>query len=181
MCARIIAGPAEPVVSLDEARTAARVNGTDMDSEIMIRVNALAAEAEHVIGQFIINRTFEVTLPGFPARIPAPALPFGSVVEILYRDVDGAEQTLSDNMHTVDYTHAVPAVIPADGFVWPVTKERSDAVKIIVVIGYGADSSSTPPAFKGYILAKVREYFAPAGAPESPFLIRGLDSLKVYQ
>lgn len=180
MIIKLIDGPQEPVVSIEEARTAARVNGTDMDSEIMIRVAALTAEAEHIIGQAIINRTYQVTLPRFPAGIPVPALPFGSVVEILYRDVDGAEQTLSTDVFTVDQSLAIPEVIPAEGFEWPATKERRDAVKVTFVVGHGADSSSTPPAFKGYILAKVREYFAPAGTPESPFLIRGLDSLKVY-
>ena len=180
MSAKIIAGPQEPVVSIEEARTAARVNGTDMDSEIMIRVAALTVEAEHIIGQAIINRTYQITLPRFPASIQVPALPFGAVGEILYRDIDGAEQTLTPDVYTVDHSLAVPEVIPAEGLEWPATKEHREAVKVTFVIGHGADSASTPAAFKGYILAKVREYFAPAGTLESPHLIRGLDSLKAH-
>lgn len=178
MSAKMTVGPAEPAVSLDEARNSARVNGTDNDSEIMIVVAALTAEAEHIIGQAIINRTYQVTLPSFPAAIDAPALPLGSVSEITYFDADGDEQTLSSGAWFIDYDTTPPSIAPTGE--WPATAVRKDAVKVTMIIGHGAESSSTPPAFKGYILAKVKEYFAPPGTPESPYLIRGLDCLRVY-
>lgn len=178
MSVKIIVQPEEMAVSLDEARTAARVNGTDSDSEIMSRVAALTAEAEHYIGQAIINRTYLVTLPSFPAAIAAPALPIGAVLEITYFDTDNSEQTLPSNAHFIDESTEPPTVAPTGE--WPATYARKDAVKVTLIVGHGADSSSTPPAFKGFILAKLKEFFAPAGTPESPFLIRGLDSLKVY-
>ena len=175
---KLITPPAEMPVSIDEARTAARANGTDNDQEIQSRVNALTEEAEHIIGQAIINRTYRATLASFPDTIVLPAAPVASVNEITYFDADGAEQTLPIDSY---FLNAKGVIERTPGTSWPVTQERSNAVKVDVVVGHGADSSSAPAAFKGYILAKTREYFAPAGTPESPHLIRQLDSLKVYR
>lgn len=175
-----ILDPQEMPVSLEDSRNAARVNGTDNDSEIRVQVAFLAAEAEHITGRAIINRTIQMTLPSFPAAIEAPAIPFGSVSEIIYRDEAGNEQTLSTAAWVVDRTTSPPSIVRAPGYEWPATQVRNDAVKVRVICGYGADSSSVPAPFKAYILAKVREYFAPAGTPESPHLVRMLDSLKVY-
>ena len=185
---KIISQPGEMPVSLDEARTAARANASEMDVEIRAQVGAFTAQAEHIIGLAIINRTGRVTLDSFPASIDipksatfggadVPMTPVFTVNEITYFDIDGNEQTLSTSLYSLGDDGVIELVPGAE---WPETQVRSNAVKIDVVCGCGADDASTPPAFKGYILAKTREYFAPAGSPESPNLVRMLDSLKVY-
>ncbi len=180
MSARVTSGPEDMPVTIEEARIAARINGTDSDGEIKAHVDGLTKQAEHIIGQVIINRTYLVKLPSFPSVIAAPMLPAGEVLSVVYFDVDGAEQTLSTNAYRLDDTLDVPSIVLNDGFEWPETATRTDAVKITMICGYGADSTSTPAEFKAYILAKTREHFAPAGTPESPHLIRMLDSLKEY-
>lgn len=180
MSAKMTAGPAEMSVTLEDARTAARVNGTDNDADISIQVDALTADAEHKIGQVIINRTYEIKLSDFPSSIDAPALPLYSVLEVLYFNAEGAELTLDSAAYRIDEDSVPPCLVPADDTEWPETQVRWDAVRVRVVCGYGPTSVSTPPAFKGYILGKIKEYFAPAGTPESPFLVRLLDSLKAY-
>jgi uncharacterized phiE125 gp8 family phage protein len=180
MVIKIINGPEDMPVSLEEARNAARVNGTDHDGEITALVNALTAEAEHIIGQVIINRTYQVTLDSFTGLVPVPALPVGQVIDVSYFDADGLPQTLSTELWQLDESYDPPALAPVLGGSWPATAERRGAVTITYVAGYGSSSASTPAVFKGYVLAKVREYFAPAGTPENPNLIRLLDSLKVY-
>ena len=185
---KIITQAEELPVSLDDARTAARANGTEMDTEIRAQIGALTAQAEHIIGQAIINRTGRLTLASFPDVIEVPkSASFGGssvpmspvfeVNEITYLDLSGAEQTLSRSAYFLNDSGAIER---AAGREWPPTFTGTSAVKVDVVCGYGPYDNSAPPAFKGYILAKTREYFAPAGAPESPYLIRMLDSLKVY-
>lgn len=180
MSVKIITGPAEMPVSLEEARTAAKANGTDSDSEIMIQVAALTAEAEHMIGQVVINRTYETKLASFPAAIESPALPFFQVSEIEYVNPEESILILGTDVYTVDESGDRPQIVLAPGFEWPATAARADAVRVRVICGHGATSASTPAAFKGYILAKIREYFAPPGTPESPNLVRMLDGMKVY-
>lgn len=180
MTLRLISPPTALAVSMADARASARANGNDQDAEIEIRVRALTAEAEHITGRSIINRTYEVTTPGFTGVIPLPSSPLVEVVSLEYLDADGAVQTLSEDAYVVDRSIEPGFVTLAAGATWPATKQSPDAVTLTVICGYGDDETATPPAFKGYILAKVREYFAPAGTPESPHLIRGLDCLKVH-
>lgn len=180
MTSRLITSPAALAVSLADARAAARANGTDQDAEIEIRVRAVTAEAEHITGRSIINRTYEVTLPGFAEQIPLPSSPLAEVVSLKYLDAGGATQTLAASAYVVDLGILPGFVARAPGTNWPATKDHPQAVTLTVVCGYGPDETTTPPAFKGYIVAKVREFFAPAGTPESPYLIRGLDGEKVY-
>lgn len=180
MSVRMIIPPAALAVSLDAARDHARVNGTAMDGEITDRVEALTAEAEHLTGRAIVNRTYELALPAFPERIEMPAAPVADVTSVKYFDGDGVERTLAPAAYLID--PGGPGFIdPAPGTSWPSTQAgRWNAVTVTVVCGYGPDHTTTPPAFKGFILAKVKEYFAPAGTPESPHLVRALDSLTVY-
>ncbi|MDQ1925174.1 head-tail connector protein [Massilia pseudoviolaceinigra] len=180
MAIRLIAPPVAMAVSMADARASARANGTDQDAEIEIRVRALTAEAEHITGRSIINRTYVVTAPGFAGLIPLPSSPLVEVVSLKYLDVDGATQTLSENAYVINREIEPGFVALAAGASWPATKTHPEAVILTVICGYGPDETTTPVAFKGFILAKVREYFAPAGTPESPHLIRGLDCLKVH-
>lgn len=175
----IIVQPIKMAVSLDEARNAARINGTDRDGEVETRVRALTAEAEHAIGRAIINQTHRVTLDNFTARIELPVAPVQSV-EVRYLDVEGIERTLDPQDYFLDDSYEPGAIVPAPGKSWPETFARINAVKVDAICGYGPDDSTTPAAFKGYIIAKVQEYFAPPGARESPYLIGALDGLKVY-
>jgi len=180
MTIRVITPPVEMAVSLTEARNAARQNGTDHDAEIEIRVRALTDEAEHHTGRAIINRTYEVTLDAFPDAIRLPNSPVSSVTSVKYLDLDGVEQTLDPADYIVDDKSEPGYIVPGVDLAWPDTQVRINAVNVVVVCGYGPDDETTPHAFKAYILARLKEIYAPAGTPESPFLIRGLDSLKVY-
>lgn len=44
-----------------------------------------------------------------------------------------------------------------------------------MICGYGPDETSVPDAVKDYVLARVREQYAPPRTPNSPFLKLGLE------
>lgn len=180
MTVRVIVEPVNMAVSLAAARDAARVNGSDLDAELEIHVRALTAEAEHYTGRAIINRTYRVTLDSFPDAIELPASPVASVSSVKYIDEAGAEQTLDPADYIVDDRSEPGYIVPGVDLAWPATQARVNAVNVEVVCGYGADDTTTPAPFKAYILARLKEIYAAPGTPESPFLMRGLDSLRVY-
>lgn len=180
MIVKKVAGPEDMPVTLEEARNAARVNGTDHDAELTSIVNALTAEAEAYLCKAIINRTYAVYLDSFPGLIELPYLPVAEVVEVTYYDAEGMEQTLSPELWLLDESYLNPSLTPAYGTRWPDTQTRHNAVKITYIAGHGSSSASTPPAFKGYILAKIKEYFAPPGTPEFPNLRAMLFGLKAH-
>jgi uncharacterized phiE125 gp8 family phage protein len=180
MSARLITPPVEMAVTLDAARDAARVNGNDLDEMIEIQVRAITEDAEHLTGRAFITQTWRVTLNGFPSAIRLPAPPVSAVSSVKYWDVDGVEQTLDLSDYMVDAVSEPGLIVPAPGRAWPSTASRINAVTVDVVCGYGPTDATTPASVKAYILAKVQEFFAPAGTPESPYLVCLLDRFKMY-
>lgn len=184
MSTQIIVQPVNMAVTLDAARVAARINGTDSDGEIETDVRTFTANAEDSTNRAIINRTCRVTMDAFPSCAPwaivVPASPLSSVVALKYIDSDGVAQTLDPADYIVDRAREPGQITPAPGLAWPATQLRPSAVNVDVICGYGPDSTTTPAAFKGYILGMVADKHAPAGAPALAYLDDLLRSMKVY-
>ncbi|WP_332848710.1 head-tail connector protein [Massilia sp. S19_KUP03_FR1] len=177
---KVITPPATMAVSLAAARTAARVNGTALDDEIKIAVGNATTEAEHYTGRAFINRTYQITLDRFCGDIEIPASPVVSIVNFVYTDGDGAPQELNPADFRFDTTREPGFIVPAFGKAWPATGGDIESVKVDVICGYGPDDTKVPDAVKAYVLARVREQYAPPGTPQSPWLLSGLQALKVY-
>lgn len=180
MTSEVIVQPVEMAVSLTAARNAARVNGTALDGDLESFVRAITEKAEHMTGCALITQTHLVALDRFDDAIQMPAYPVQSVASLKYLDVEGAEQTLDPADYYLDKITKPGYIVPAAGKAWPATFGQINAIKVTVVCGYGDTEESIPYGFKGYILAKTQEKFAPAGTPESPFVDRLLDRYKVY-
>jgi uncharacterized phiE125 gp8 family phage protein len=180
MAHRVITPPATMVVSPLAARTAARVNGAALDDEIKIAVGNATTEAEHYTGRAFVNRTYRITLDRFCGDIEIPASPVVSVVNFLYVDVNGATQELDPADFRFDTAREPGYIVPAFGKGWPAVGGNIESVMIDVICGYGPDDTTAPDAVKAYVLARVREQYAPPGTPQSPWLKSGLDALRVY-
>ncbi len=180
MSLKLISDPVAMAVTIEEARTAARINGTDHDAELEMHVRALTETVEHETGRAIISQTWRLTLDGFPDAIRLPAPPVASVTSVKYIDPDGVLQTLEPADYTVD-TELEPAFItPAPGCAWPETDDRINAVTVVAVCGYGPTAATTPKALKGYILGKLWEIYAPPGTEKNEDLDKRLWRYKVY-
>jgi uncharacterized phiE125 gp8 family phage protein len=180
MAYKIITPPGTMAVSILAARTAARVNGTALDDEIKIAVGNATTEAEHYTGRAFVNRTYQITLDCFAGDIEIPASPVQQVVQLAFADMDGQPQLLDPADYRYDTAREPGYIVPAAGKAWPSTSGNIESVKVDVICGYGPDETTVPDAVKAYVLARVREQYAPPGTPNSPFLKLGLDALKVY-
>lgn len=180
MAYRVITAPAALPVPLAAARTAARVNSTALDDEIKIAVGNATTEAEHYTGRAFVNRTYRVTLDGFCGDIEIPASPVRQVVQVAFTDVNGQPQLLDPADYRFDTAREPGYIVPAFGKAWPATGGDIESVSVDVICGYGPDDTTVPDAVKAYILARVREQYAPPGTPNSPWLLSGLQALKVY-
>lgn len=176
MASKVIVEPVQMAVSIEEARTAARVDGTEFDSQLEIDVRAFTKEAEHDTGRAIITQTWRTSLDSFPATIQLPACPVQSVV-VKYIDPQGVEQTLPASDYILDVDAEPSTITLADGKSWPATAKRSGAVKVDSVCGYGPTSATTPPGFKAYILAQLQAKYTSTDAVGCESL---LWPLKVY-
>lgn len=138
--------PANPLLSVAEAKSHLRVDHSDDDTYIADLVLAAQGWLDGfggVLGRALINQTWQEQLAGFAPRIPLLVGPVQSIINITYFDADETEQTLSTDVYRLlgggrDY------LVEKSGQVWPSTYARDDAVTITYVAGYGAAANAVP-------------------------------------
>ncbi|MGV7210497.1 hypothetical protein ACLB1G_21900 [Oxalobacteraceae bacterium A2-2] len=172
-------------VDLAAAREAIRMTETDLDGQLTLSIQGLAAEVESMTGQCLMEQGWRVTLDQFPApcageaviELPHPAL---AVQSVTYVDLAGANQTLAPAAYELVVERYRSYLSPATGS-WPAAAARPRAVKISCTAGYGSDATKTPPVARQYILARLElEYCPPLNPPSREILDRMLDSLNCY-
>jgi len=181
-----ISPPAALAVSIADAKVQLRIEQDDtaFDSQLAIWIAGITAEAEHETNRKFVNRPMRVTLDQFPDAIRLAAPTF-SVEGMRFVDTAGLEQTLDPVDYYADKVTKPGYVVPASGRAWPATSRRLNVVMVDFTAGHGPDETTTPPAARLYILARLVELWDPATKEfketvRSNFTKRLLDSLKVY-
>jgi uncharacterized phiE125 gp8 family phage protein len=156
--------PSGDVVSLAEAKTHLRVDGSDDDDYIG---NLVAAATAYVdaesgwLGRALRPQTWNYMLDSFSPdhrrrwhcafarhdrhdEVELPYPPLISVDAITYVDANNVQQTLLPATYDVLGAGDRGALRPALNHTWPTVANRADCVTIRFTCGY-ADTSDTPP------------------------------------
>lgn len=149
---QLVTGPAVDVVSLEDAKTHLRVDGTAEDTLITSQIKAATRFCEALCERAFIEQTWRLGLHGFPiarddrGRIVLPISRLISVTSITYVDANGDVQTLDSDLYQVDNQAEPGCVAPAPGESWPSTEaDRLNAVQIVFKAGYGTAASDVDP------------------------------------
>ena len=94
--------PAEEPVTTAEAKLHLRVDHGDEDAYIDTLVATARQHIELVTRRAMVDTTFTLKMDAFPTEIRPPRSPLSSVSSITYVDTDGATQTLSASVYSVD-------------------------------------------------------------------------------
>lgn len=155
--------PAALPVTLAEAKAHLRVDHSDEDALIGTLLQAAVDHLDGysgVLGRCLINQTWRVDFwtwqPAF--RLPFPDV--SSISSVVYSDVDNAEQTVSESLYELIEDAQGALVKTLDDFTDPTLyDDRSDAVRITFVAGYGDDAADVPSAIKAAILLMVGHWY----------------------
>jgi uncharacterized phiE125 gp8 family phage protein len=173
-------GLAECAVSFDAARRAARVDGDELDDDILTAAVAYTEAAEHLTGRAFIQGTWKAGFRAFAAEMILPKPPLVSVTRVTFYDPSGVQRTLDPQDYFVD-VDAEPAVLtPAPGRMWPAALDRANAIEVQYAAGYGPTEASVPKAVKQYVSARLQQQFSPVSTAKEANFDRLLDSLTVY-
>lgn len=130
------------------------------DAMLSSMITTARTRAEQVTRRAFVQQTVRMSLPGFPVRrfgndwgddwierdgwLELLRPPFAEIVQVRYYDEDNAIQTLAGAAYFVTEESLVPRLMVAEGYTWPTTYCRDDAVQIDYVVGYAPDGS--PPS-----------------------------------
>lgn len=183
-------------VTLEEARTFARVVHDDEDQLLGELIAAATDHVQQATDRQFVPSTFRYTQRAFPIDSPIrlPIAPVLSVASVTVKDRDGAESVLEEGTdYLVDLSAAPVTIEPIKR--WPLTGHYPDAVSIVFEAGYPPSGDSppnpaanVPPRAKAAIKALVswwfeqREPAAFAAMHTAPYHVqRLLHGLKVWR
>lgn len=173
-------GLAEAAISLEAARLAARVDGNELDEDILTAAVAYTEAAEHLTNRAFVQGSWKAGYRGFDAEMILPKPPLVSVTRVAFYDPSGVLRVLAPQDYFVD-VDAEPAVLtPAPGRMWPQTIDRKNAVEVQYVCGYGPTEASVPQTVKQYVKARIQQQFSPVATAKEANFDRLLDGLAVY-
>lgn len=158
----LAAAPAEPPVSVEEAKTHLRVEHSDDDEEILALIESATARLDGrdgLLGRALVTQEWVLTLDAFPAGyIELPLPPCQSVEFLTYLDAAGDEQDITD-FRAYGLGGSDPVrLYPAAGSSWPETAELPGAVTVEFTAGYGSPEDVPAPIREGIKQAVAARY-----------------------
>ena len=151
--------PAEEPVTTAEAKVHLRVDHGDEDAYIDTLVATARQQIEAITRRALVNTTFELKLDAFPTEIRPPRSPLSSVSSITYVDTDGATQTLSASVYSVDTDTEPGRISLAFNQSWPDIRAQNNAVVITFVAGYGSAATDVPAALRETVKLLLAHYY----------------------
>lgn len=144
---KLITPPANPVVTLTEAKAHLRVVDNDDDLLIAAMTMAATVSAENWTGRAFVDQTWDLYLDEFPVgkdmfvMIPKP--PLIEIVEVNYDDSEGNIQVVDPLDYYVDNASQPGWIVPTGSITWPTPLVAINSVRVRFRAGY-LDNSSPP-------------------------------------
>lgn len=183
---QLVTAPAENPVSVAEAKSHCRVDGTLEDAWFATAIAAATRLCEELCDRAFVTQTWKLGLDAFPVSANAsgcccscdsidrptggggaivlPRARATSITHLKYYDTDGVLQTLDSGIYQLDDMAEPGRVTPAPGQVWPATQTgRVNAVQVTYTCGYGAAADVDPRA-KQAVLFIVNHWYENRGA-----------------
>lgn len=128
--------PAEPVISLDEAKRHLRVFHDDDDADItdLIAVATAVVEGPNGIGIALGVQTWRMSLDYFPCEIRIPLGPVREITSVEYTDAAGEAAAVASWRADLDTQPC--RIWPARDTAWPAITCEPGAVKITFECGF---------------------------------------------
>lgn len=152
-------------VSVDDVRAYCDYEDNNRNGQFDAWIRAATAMVEHDCEVALCSQTCKLYLPWFRDVIELRKPPVTSVSSITYLDSNGASQTLSASVYSVNLKRWPPRIRLADGQTWPTTQDYTDnAVTVTFVAGFGTSSTDPRwPLYQEAVRVKVKRMYMGCG------------------
>ena len=175
----LVTAPTIEPVTLDEAKTFLKIDGSDEDLLVTSLISSARQKAESFTRRAFLTQTWQLFLnafpnsrkntwqPGFfemaitelspyPAQISIPKSPLISVTHVKTYAIDGTATTFSSSNYDVlkyagDFAEEGRIALKS-GQSWPDFTREADGIEVQFVAGYGAAALNVPYGIKDAIL-----------------------------
>ena len=158
----LLEAPAITPITLAEVKDQLRVEHTDDDS-ILTRLIAVAVAYTDVTGALghamITQKWGQWIAANPPSAVKLILGPSQAVTAVKYYDTDGTLQTATLTDFEVTGTEFATYIGPKTGFSWPVTDQRSDAIRIEYTIGYGDSTTDVPETLRHAMMMLIAHWY----------------------
>lgn len=153
--------PAKLPVDMRDVKEQLRIDSDAEDAALdrLLRVATAYVDGEGALGRALITQTWAQHVQRTVGDVKLQMLPFQSLTSVQYYDPDNVLQTATLSNFEVVGAANNKILRPKDGFTWPSTEDRPDAVKITYVAGYGDNPSDIPESIRHAILMLVTHWF----------------------
>lgn len=144
------------IITLDEAKAQARVDGTDFDDQLTMMCSAASRVVDgpfSMTGRCFAAQAWNYTMPGFPSSCMVPVPGATSIAAISYFDADNAPQSLTEGDYYRVSVNDRGLLLESD-IGLPQTYARADAVTF-----RAANSDNVPDDIKHAALLLVASWF----------------------
>jgi len=158
----LLDAPATTPITLAEVKDQLRVEGSDDDTLLtrLIDVAVAYTDVKGALGQAMITQKWGQWVNSTPPQTVSLILgPTTGVTAVKYYDTDGVLQTDTLSNYQVTGTEFATIIGPKTGFSWPVTQDRSDAIRIEYEIGYGAATTDVPQTIRHALMLLVGHWY----------------------
>jgi len=158
----LVDAPLITPITIEEVKAQLRVEHDDDDTILtrLIDVAVTYTDVRGALGQAMITQKWAQWINANPPQNVSLILgPVQDVTAIKYYDTDGVLQTDDINNYQVFGTDFATVISPKDSFTWPVSQQRSDAIKIEYEIGYGDEITSVPQTIRHALMLLIGHWY----------------------
>ena len=159
----LVSGPVTPLLTTAEAKAHLRVDFADDDTLIGAYVQAATdmVDAEWgELGRALITQRWKLTMPSLGgSRIVLPVPPVQQVTHFQYYDADNVQQDLDVNAYRLTVNGEEAYLDLVDGYSWPATYDRADAVQIQYDTGHGDAATDVPEGIRQAVRLMVSHWY----------------------
>jgi uncharacterized phiE125 gp8 family phage protein len=130
--------PTGEVVTLEQAKTYLRVDGTALDDQITQFIKAAIATVEVTSSTRLLTQTVKLSADSFADLEVLPIGPVVTINEVQYLDTVGALQTLDPSSYEQFGAGLEVGIRPAINCTWPQIRPVVGAIRVTMTVGYGA-------------------------------------------
>jgi uncharacterized phiE125 gp8 family phage protein len=157
----LTSGPAVEPVTLAEAKSHLRVDGTAEDTLIASLIVTSRLHVEAVAGLGLIAQSWSWYLDAWPRghAVKLPVHPVQSIAAVRLYDESAAATTLDPATYFLDGVAAPPRLVRHGALPWPRPGRVANGIEIAFIAGYGNAAADVPAPIRQAILLLVAHWY----------------------